>query len=131
MLSSPSVTVHDLAQARAVLALRADALLLSAPAAALSMGCLWWSALLEAAGTERGILDCVDAPGAAMAALRVGLKIVILDETAPAYKAVAAAAEGRGAIILPRRPSSLDLGQPGAERHLAAWLQRDFNPELG
>ena len=129
MLSGPCVTVHDLAQARAVLAAGGNAVLLSAPAAALSMGCLWWAALIEAAGTRRAIIDCADAPGAAMAALRLCLPALVLDAACPAFAAVAAAAQG--AIILPRRPASLDLGTPGAARHLAAWLQRDFNRDLG
>jgi hypothetical protein len=130
MLSGPCVTVHDLGQARTVLALREDAVLLSAPAAALSMGCLWWAALLKAAGAGCGVLDCADAPGLAMAALRVGLKALVLEEAAPARAAVAGAAAGLGAIILPCRPLSLDLGRPGGERKLAAWLQRDFVPGL-
>ena len=127
MFSAPAVTVHDLVQARAALAPGRPVVLLSAPGAALYAGCGWWQALVAAArrdcATEAAdLLDCADAPGAAMAALRVGLRGLVLDAACPAFPAVAAAARELGAIVLPQRPASLDLAGPGAMRRLAAWL---------
>ena len=55
------------------------------------------------------ILDCADAPGAAMAALRLGQRRLVLDDTCPGFGAVVAAAATKGAVVLGRRP---DLSSP-------------------
>jgi len=132
--SYPAVTVHGLEQACTVLRPGLPATLLSAPGAALAGGCLWWRELVAAArqavpGTPcEDILDCADAPGRAMAALRIGQTFLILDPACPAFAAVAAAAATLGARILATRPRSLDFGPldlRGAhgEARLRRWLQ--------
>jgi hypothetical protein len=136
MFSRPAVTIHGLEQARTVLLEARPVLLLSAPGAASHAGCGWWQALIERARAEFpqadliDVLDCADAPGRAMAALRVGLRTLVLDAACPAFPAVRAAAATLGATVLASRPESLDLAQPGAERKLTQWLRRDIAPTL-
>jgi len=135
MFSAPAVTIHGLAHARAALRPGLPVLLLSAPGAGLYAGCGWWAALIAAARAEfpgdwSDVLDCADAPGVAMAALRVGLKALVLADDCPAFPAVAAAATVCGAIVLPQRPVSLDLADSGGAWRLAGWLRRDIPPRL-
>jgi hypothetical protein len=120
MFFPPAVVVHGLDQARAALRPGLPVTLLSARGAALYAGCGWWRALTE--GAAHHILDCADAPGHAMAALRIGQAVLVLDRACPAFPAVSAAAASLGALVLTQRPDALDLAQPGAERRLAAWL---------
>lgn len=139
MFCFPAVTIHGLDHARAALAPGLPVLLLSAPGAALYAGAGWWRALIAAARAEHpaarmaDLLDCADAPGQAMAALRLGQPALILDPDCPAFAAVRAAAGAAPtpAIVLPHRPPSLDLAERGAARRLAAWLQRDNTALLG
>ena len=72
------------------------------------------------------LLDCADAPGRAMTALRLGQKAIVLDPACPAFTAVSAIAASRDAIVLPHRPPCLDMMNPTAQRQLAAWLQPDI-----
>ncbi len=119
----PAVMVHGLDDARTALAPGRPVLLLSAPGAALFGGCLWWQALMRAAGvTGLSLLDCGDAPGRALEALRLGLPGVVLTCEAPAFGVVAGVAAECGALVLPAAPAALDLGRRGAARHLTAWL---------
>ncbi|MCW3477425.1 hypothetical protein [Limobrevibacterium gyesilva] len=137
MFSPPAIIVHGLDHARTALRPGLPVTLLSAPGAALYAGCGWWRALVAAArmefpGTQgTDLLDCGDAPGRAMAALRIGQRGLILDPACPAFPAVAAAAGTLGATVLPHRPASLDLAQPGAARLLSVWLRGDNNVRLG
>lgn len=80
-----SATVHSLDQARAVLtATNFDrpVRLQSPPGAAGLQGIGWWLALTRAMAAEfpgreiEAALDCGDAPGLALAALRAGVKLV-------------------------------------------------------
>lgn len=133
----PCVVVHGLDDARAVLALGLPATLLSAQGAATFAGAGWWRAVVDAATEEhpatpcRDILDCGDAPGHAMAALRLGQRILVLAPSCPAFPRVAAAARampGNPAILLARRPPALDFDpairhRPADRaRRLADWL---------
>lgn len=124
----PAVTVHDLAQAMAALAPGHPVTLLSGPGAAGYAGYGWWRALVNAARLRHpqtpayDILDCADAAGRALEALRIGQKALVLWPDCSAYEAVSAAACECGAIVLAERPVSLDLARPGAARLLAAWL---------
>ncbi len=131
----PAVVVHALAQAEAALqaAGPAGVMLLSAPGAGGFAGAAWFQALVaEAARRHPGVacaaaLDCADAAGAALAALRAGVGIVVLDGTCPAFPAVAAAAAELGATLLDARPPALDLGrldlrQRDDLRKIAAWF---------
>ena len=128
MIAHPSVVVHGLAQARAALRPGFPVVLLSAPAAAGYAGCLWWRELVAAARSSYpatpalDILDCGEAPGHAMAALRAGQRLLLLDPACPAFARVADAAATFGAHVLSRRPPALDLAPRGAERRLTAWL---------
>jgi len=124
----PCVVVHGLGEVRLALSQGAGATLLSAPGAALFAGVGWWRALVEA-GREAcpdarvdDVLDCADAPGRALEALRHGQRALVLDPACPAGPALRALALHRGAVLLDRRPAALDLARPGAARHLRAWL---------
>jgi hypothetical protein len=132
MFSAPAVTIHGIDHARTALRPGRPVLLVSAPGAALYAGCGWWAGLIAAArgefpGAWGDVLDCADAPGAAMAGLRIGLRALVLDGASPGFAAVSAAAAALGAIVLPHRPPCLDLAEPGGAWRLAAWLQRDIN----
>ncbi len=86
-------------------------------------GCLWWSALLAAAGwTGPALLDCGDAPGRALEALKLGATGIVLGCPPPAFAVVAGIAADQGAMLLAAAPPALDLAQRGAARSLAAWL---------
>ena len=129
--TSPAVVVHGLDHARRAAAAGLPFVLLSAPGAAGYAGCLWWRALADMAAAEApglveaDILDCGEAPGWAMAALRVGCRALVLAPACPAWPRVVAAAARLGAIVLPHPPAALDLGRSGAERSLRAWLRGD------
>jgi hypothetical protein len=136
MNSPPAVTVHGFAQACNVLRPGRPVTLLSAPGAALYAGCLWWFELVAAAREKWpatpciDILDCADAAGRAMAALRVGQKMLILDPASPAFPAVRAAAATLGASVLGERPpaldvAALDLAKPYGQARLLCWLEGD------
>jgi hypothetical protein len=121
----PAVMVHSLAQARTALAPGVPVTLLSAPGAALFAGLGWWRALIEAAADHEAarpdILDCADAPGRALEALRHGQRLLVLQ--APAHFAdIAERAARQGGTILASAPPSLDLAIRGAERRLHDWL---------
>lgn len=102
--------------------------LLSARDAALFAGPLWWRELIAAARSAHpatpalDMLDCADAPGQAMAALRIGQRLLVLDPACPAFPAVKKAAAGLGARVLPAPPPALDLNNPAERRRLARWL---------
>ncbi|RYI99019.1 MAG: hypothetical protein EON47_17965, partial [Acetobacteraceae bacterium] len=131
---SPAVVVHAPAEAALALELAGPAgvVLLSAPGAAGSLGPAWFLALVAAAAAARpgvphlAVLDCADAPGHALAAIRAGLRAVVL-APCPAFAAVAGAAAECGAAVWPTRPPALDLGRldlgkPGGRAKLAGWL---------
>lgn len=129
-LPDRTIEIHGADHAQAVLAFGRAVCLISAPNAALAGGCGWWRAVIEAGRnafpdtTMIDILDCGTAPGAAMAALRIGQTVLVLSPACPAFNAVSAAAASLGATVLATRPPALDLAQPGALRGLAAYLDR-------
>ena len=102
VLPYPAVVVHDLAQARAALCEGLALTLLSAPGAACFAGAGWWRALIDMARAAhphtpcQDVLDCADAPGHAMAAVRLGQAILVLDPACPAF----AARRGRGGYLV-------------------------------
>jgi hypothetical protein len=124
----PVVIVHGLAHALAALAPGRGVTLLSARNAAGYAGCGWWRALVDQARAQHpeteaaDILDCGEAAGRALEALRIRQHALILDPSCTAYAAVAAAAAECDALLLDRRPESLDLAGPGALRLLPEWL---------
>jgi hypothetical protein len=125
----PAVVVHSIDDARAAMATGGPVTLLSATGAASYGGCLWWKALTEAARSEyprvasADFLDCADASGQALAALRVGLYRLILWPDAPGRARVAAIMARKGGVLLPSRPAALDLARPRAARWLHEWVR--------
>jgi hypothetical protein len=125
----PAVVVHSLADARIVLMHGAPVTLLSGEAAALYAGCGWWCALTAAARAEfpavpiADLLDCGDASGQALAAVRIGLRHLILWPDAPGREKVAAIVAGVGGVLLAERPPALDLADPANHRRLHEWVR--------
>ncbi len=139
---APAVVAHTAGHASAALEAAGPrgVVLLSAPGAAGAMGAAWFLALVARAHEgfgERGaappphwaVLDCGDAPGFALSALRSGARVLVLDPAVPAFPAVAAAAAEAGAALWPGRPPALDLGRLDlrsaggtGQRRLAEWL---------
>lgn len=120
--------MRDRATARAVLAMAGPrgVVLLSPPDAAYAMGAAWFLAVVAGA-EDRAMLDCGDAGGHALAALRLGCRAVVLDPGAGTFAAVAAAAAEIGAVVLPVAPPAFDPGRQGLRQaatraRLAAWL---------
>jgi hypothetical protein len=128
------VVVHGLVDARAALSVGRPVTLLSAEGAALYAGSPWWRALVDRATADypkvpcEDILDCADASGLALGALRIGQRRLILHRSAPGWAEVAATAELLGCEILAERPPALDLAQRGAVRRLHSWLHARTTP---
>jgi len=122
MLLRQAVIVHGLDDARAALAPGRPLTFLSAPGAALFGGCLWWAALMRAAGADFSLLDCGGAPGRAVEALRLGLPGVVLRCEPEIFAAIAGIAAAQGAVLLQDAPPALDMAARGAARKLTAWL---------
>lgn len=119
----PAVIVHDAAHVRAAMALGLPFVALSPPGFALYAGCLWWQAILDESGfSGDALLDCADAPGRAVEAMRMGLRGVVLDGACLSFERVSLIAGECGAILLDKAPPALDLARRGADRRLAAWL---------
>ena len=82
------------------------------------------------------ILDCGDAPGHALDALRLGCPAVTLDPDVRAFAALAGIAAELGAALLAERPPHLDLarvdlGKPAGLAFLRAYLQVDLPRKRG
>ena len=128
MIVHPAVIVHGVADAKAALAPGLSVTLLSAPGAAMFAGCLWWREIVataraacpDTAATD--ILDCADASGMAMGALRSGVCRLVLWPDAPGWDRVAAIAERQGGFVLRQAPAALDLAERNAIRRLHGWL---------
>ncbi|MFQ5955791.1 MAG: hypothetical protein ACE5JZ_12070 [Kiloniellales bacterium] len=127
------VVVHSLDHARAALrAAEAHGVavtLLSGPGAAGYAGPAWFRELIAAATAEhpqarvKAVLDCGDAAGHAMAALRAGLKAIRFQGDPAVADRIAELAQGYGAVVEPSRGAALDLAEtvdPEAACH--AWL---------
>jgi hypothetical protein len=131
MIVHPAVIVHGLEDARRALSVGAPVTLLSSPGAASFAGCLWWRELMLAARIEFplakvvDVLDCADASGMAMAALRSGICRLVLQPEAPGWPAVRAIAEREGGFILSEAPDALDMAARNAAWRLRQWLQND------
>jgi hypothetical protein len=124
----PAVVIHGLAHARTVLGIGRAVTLLSAPGAALFAGCGWWRAVIERARGEYpgvsidDILDCADAPGLALGALRIGKRRLVLSPTSPCWQSVDTIAASLGGEVLGSRPPALDMADRNAARRLHDWL---------
>ena len=128
MIVYPAVIVHGAADARTALAPGLPVTLLSAPGAAGFAGCLWWQQLVALARKQHpatdaiDILDCADASGLAMGALRSGVCRLVLWRQAPGWDAVAAIAAAQAGFVLTQAPPALDLRERNAIRRLHSWL---------
>lgn len=135
MALHPAVIVHGLAQVRTALRPGRPVTLLSAYGAALYAGCGFWRALMDRARQEfpqalmMDVLDCADGSGQALGALRIGQRLLVLEQTAPGWDAVAAIAAQLGGRVLTKAPPAIDLARRGAERQLGSWLSKP--PALG
>lgn len=146
----PAVIVHGLAQARAAVSPGYSVTLLSAPGAALYAGCGWWRALVtevrqaapavatqvrqaapalvaEVRQTAPGatiadVLDCGDAPGRVLEALRCGQRLLVFAPDSPSFGDLAGRVAACGGRLLPAPPPALDLARADAARLLIAWL---------
>ncbi len=151
-LIHPAIIVHGAEDVRTVLGAGLPVTLLSAPGAALYAGCLWWRELVLLARREfpalaiADVLDCADAAGRALEAIRIGQLCLILSPASPGFAAVAAIARARGLCLLRQPPpaldmatldmAALDMAKRGAVRRLDAWLRQqgrdvDRSPPLG
>ena len=110
-----AVVVHGLDDAACALQPGLAVRLVSAPGAALYAGAGWWRAVIDGARRLHprtdcdDLLDCADAPGRAMAALRAGCMAVVLDPRCPGFAEVQAAAATLGAKVIGARPAALEL----------------------
>ena len=120
-----SVIVHTRQDVEAALAPSLPVTLLSAPGFALYGGCGWWEALLrQAAYKGPAFLDCADAPGRAVEAIRLGLYGLILTAEPVIFARVHAIAAESGIVLLEAAPPALDLAKHNALRRLPGWLAK-------
>jgi hypothetical protein len=108
-----AVIIHGWAEAQAALAAaRGSLTLVSAPGAAGYAGAAWFAALAaqgEAAFphvAQRWVLDCGDAPGHVLAALRAGVRSIVFAGAADARERLANAAAACGAELLDAAPGA-------------------------
>lgn len=104
--------------------------LCSAPDAAASLGPAWFRDIIL--GLEQtypdvdmeAVLDCGDAAGHALAALRAGVRIIRFSGTAKTARKIEDIAGTYGARLVRRSPRILDpRGEPDADAALRAWLK--------
>jgi hypothetical protein len=125
--------VHDLAQGRAAFAVAAEldvpVTIMSAPGAALSLGVGYFAALIATLRREypavaaTAVLDCGDAPGLALAALRHGIEGVRVKAPRAALARIADIAAQSGGALVTGRVRTLDLaGVEDAPSACRAWL---------
>lgn len=133
---APAVIVHGIREAAAALRAADPALglvLLSAPGAGVYAGAGWFVALCrQAAAARPGVpvrpmLDCADAAGAVLAALRVGVPAVVFTGDAAIAERLSVLAAAQGAQLLDSAPTALDLAGLRTDDawwqcRLAAWL---------
>jgi len=135
--AAPAVVVHNAAQAGLALAAAGPdgVVLLSATGAAASLGPAWFRAITLAAAAAHpaarwdAMLDCGAAAGLALAALRGGFRLLVLEPASPAFVRLGLVAAAAGGVVLGARPAALDLGRidatrPGGQAMLARWLQK-------
>jgi hypothetical protein len=129
MILHPAVIVHGLQDAKTALNRGLPVALLSAPGAALFAGGLWWRQVVTGARTAvpatdcMDILDCADSSGQAMAALRMGVSLLVLSPQSLGRHRVVEFAASQGGVVLAQPPPALDLSGPAALRSLEVWLQ--------
>ncbi len=138
-MADPCIVVHSLDHARAALAAAAAAgggvILLSAPGAAAYAGAGWFREVVARARDEfpdvpmTAILDCGDAVGIALGALRAGVAAISLTAPDPVRKKVVAIARQHGARLI-ERPTGPCLDLADHADALAASQRWVRNQEL-
>ncbi len=129
------IIVHGIAHARAAAAAAATldvaVRIRSAPGAAAYGGAGWFLEIIEIVRAEypnariEASLDCADAPGYAMAALRRGAEMIRFRGTRAAGEKITQLVDAHGAVLDKSREAPLDLsgiGDPEAACH--GWLGR-------
>ncbi len=97
--------------------------LLSPPGFALYAGAPWWLALLASASfTGFSLLDCGNAAGRALEALRIGLCGVILSAEAVIFDQIAAIARETNAELWHAPPPAFDATANSDDAQLRHWL---------
>jgi hypothetical protein len=135
MAAARAIVVHDLAHGRAAFAAAAElgvpVTVMSAPGAALSLGVGYFAALIATLRREfpavaaTAVLDCGDAPGLALAALRHGVEGVRVKAPRAALARIADIAKQSGGALVTGRVAALDLaGVEDAAAACRAWLAR-------
>ncbi len=130
-----TVVIHSLKHARAAMAAAAEAgakvTLYSAEGAAGNAGPGWFRELIEIARSEypdvsvTAVLDCGDAPGYALAALRAGCPAIHFSGRRLVKAKIRSIAKDTGAVLHERRGAMLDLfGAPDPEAACRAWFSR-------
>ncbi len=130
-----SIIVHGIAHARAAAAaataLGVPVRIRSAPGAAAYGGAGWFLEMIDIVRAEHpdarieASLDCADAPGHAMAALRRGASMIRFRGTGATNEKIASLAAAHGATLDTARGAGLDLlsiGDP--EPACLSWLGR-------
>ena len=130
-----AVVIHDLAQARRVLAAAErtgrPVHLVSPPDAGPYLGPAFFKSMIDRARADHpaaqatSCLDCGDEPGTALAALRHGLDAISLTAPPAVQDKIADAARQYGAMLRPRPDKALDMARPVSDRQLADWLMGD------
>ncbi len=129
------IIVHGIAHARAAAAAAATldvaVRIRSAPGAAAYGGAGWFLEIIDIVRAEypnariEASLDCADAPGYAMAALRRGAAMIRFRGTKTAGGKVAQLAAAHGAVLDKSRAAPLDLSGVGdPESACLGWLGR-------
>lgn len=131
----PAIVIHGADEAEAALAPGLAVTLLSPAGAALSMGAPWWRALVAGARTAFpatpaiDLVDCAASTAAALAALRAGLRHIVLAADAPAHAIAERAAAECAATLFAVRPPALTLPprpfSPRTRAQIRAWLMTD------
>jgi hypothetical protein len=106
-MEQSAVIIHGWADARTALAgARGRLTLVSAPGAGGYAGAAWFAALAAQGQAafprvaQRWVLDCADAPGHVLAALRAGVRAVVFTGAADARARLASIAASSGAELL-------------------------------
>ncbi|MEE8444975.1 MAG: hypothetical protein V3S44_06460 [Alphaproteobacteria bacterium] len=122
---------HARAATRAARAHDASVEIRSAPGAAGSMGPAWFAAMIGEVAAEfpeteiSGVLDCSNAPGHALAALRQGIDRIRFTGRGRARARLASIAKASGAVLEGPAPDALDLAgeadpEAACRAHLSA-----------
>ena len=126
MTLPPAVLVQDRASIERALAPGLQVTLLSPPGFAGYAGAPWWQALLRAARFDGpSLLDCGDAPGRALEALRIGLPGVVVAARGDVFAQIVAIARVSGAMALEVAPPALDVRREIEGSRVRDWLARE------